>query len=82
LNVGNRRAIGFEAFGTPDDGYQIWIQDVGLRLSRENCERFKQLLVNGLEVLKQMGKSGEANHLPDCLKLTVPVDAHNSFSKN
>jgi len=78
----DRRTIGFEAYGTPDDGYQIWIQDAGLRLSTQDCMRFTQLLEDGLNALRQMGKSGKAAHLPDCLKLTVPVEQFSSISHN
>ena len=82
LNGNTRQMNQFEAYGTLDDGYQIWIQDVGLRLSPQDCHRFKQLLVDGLASLRSMGKRGDAAHLPDCLKLTVPVQANNTTFYN
>lgn len=82
LNGEDHRAIGFEAYGSPDDGYQIWIQNIGLRLSTEECRRFTQLLKDGLAALRQRGKTGDACHLPDCLKLTVPLYSANGPSQN
>ncbi|MEO0595448.1 MAG: hypothetical protein AAF126_05005, partial [Chloroflexota bacterium] len=35
------------------DGYELWIQDVGLRLSPEDTVRFKDLLSDALLALKQ-----------------------------
>lgn len=72
LNGNQRRqSVGFDVYGTPDDGYQIWIQDIGIRLSTADCHQFKQLLVDGLAALKQLGKDHSSRHLPDSLKLTV-----------
>ena len=77
-----RRAIGFDVYGTPDDGYCLWIQDAGLRLSPADSHRFKQLLVDGLTALRDMGKHGETHHLPHHLKLTFKADSLNHFSHN
>lgn len=82
LNGNPRRMVGFDAFGTPDDGYELWVQDVGLRLSPSDAHRFRQLLVNGLDALRDMGKRGDAHHLPDHLKLTIPVEQAGQFSYN
>lgn len=46
------RNIGFEAYGNMDDGFEIWVQNVGLRLSTDECYQFKQLLVDGLATLR------------------------------
>lgn len=48
----NYRNIGFEAYGNMDDGFEIWVQNVGLRLSTDDCYQFKQLLVDGLASLR------------------------------
>ncbi|MEM6529440.1 MAG: hypothetical protein AAF653_14180, partial [Chloroflexota bacterium] len=81
---GNERrgTIGFEVYGTPDDGYQIWIQDVGLRLSNTECHMFKQLLADALANLRNIGKTGTAHHLPDFLKLTVDATVAGQPSLN
>ncbi len=77
-----REAVGFKAYGTLDDGFQIWIQDIGLRLSSTESVEFKKLLTDGLEMLRIMGKKGRANHLPDCFKLTVDHQIDCQFSNN
>ncbi len=82
MNGNTRRAIGFDAFGTLDDGYELWIQDIGLRLSPDDAYRFRQLLVDGLQSLRTLGKNGEAAHLPDCLKLTVPAEQTSRIHAN
>jgi len=46
------RNIGFEAYGNMDDGFEIWIENVGLRLSTDDCIKFKQLLTDGLNTLR------------------------------
>jgi len=43
----------FVLYGNPDDGYELWIQDVGLRLSGADTDHFKQLLSDALLALKQ-----------------------------
>ncbi|MEL6525760.1 MAG: hypothetical protein AAFQ07_08625 [Chloroflexota bacterium] len=43
----------FTLYGNPDDGYELWIQDVGLRLSPEDTVCFKDLLSDALLALKQ-----------------------------
>ncbi|MEL6406902.1 MAG: hypothetical protein AAFR81_21200 [Chloroflexota bacterium] len=43
----------FRIHGTPDDGYTVWIQDIGLQLSSEEMMIFKQLLSDALLALKQ-----------------------------
>ena len=77
-----RRAIGFDVLGTPDDGYQIWIADAGLRLTPDECQRFKQLLEDGLSSLREMGKDASPNDLPDCLKLTDDAHVSGVFHQN
>lgn len=43
----------FDIYGTPDDGYTLWIQDVGLRLSPQDLIAFKELLSDAILALKQ-----------------------------
>ena len=76
------RVIGFDLTANPDDGYQLWIQDVGLRLSAEEFDAFKQLLQTSLSSLRQMGSIKSANHLPHLLKLTVAASPASAFSQN
>lgn len=78
----SRQLSSFDLFGSPDDGYQLWIQDVGLRLSPDDFRRFRRLLDEALVALKGMGKHGSAHHLPDCLKLTAEAVPSGSFSEN
>lgn len=82
LHDGPRWMAGLEVFGTPDDGYQIWIQDVGLRLSTEECQRFKDLAQDGLTILRKIGKAITPNHLPDYLKLTIEAKPIGIVSTN
>jgi len=76
------RTVGFEVFGNMDDGYEIWIQDVGIRLTASETADFKELLVDGLEMLRKMGKDGTSNHLPNMFKLTTRMNSTNPFSSN
>lgn len=77
-----RCAVDFQIFGTPDDGYQLWIQEVGLRLSVDDFQQFKRLLQDGLAALRRMGKAIEPDTLPDYLKLTVLATPMRDFSCN
>lgn len=82
LNGNQRhRSVGFEVFGNLDDGFQIWIADVGLRLTVAECYDFKRLLNDGLAMLRDMGKHGTAYTLPNSLKLTLP-HSESTFSAN
>lgn len=72
----------FDLCGSPDDGYQLWIQEVGLRLSPDDFQRFQRLLCDALATLKAIGKSDGAEHLPDYLKLTVEAVPTGYFTAN
>lgn len=65
-----RCGIDFQVTGSPDDGYQLWIQDVGLRLSPEQYEQFQQMLEDGLTMLRAAGKAPEAASLLRGLAMT------------
>jgi hypothetical protein len=65
------RITGFDLTGTPDDGYQLWIHDIGLRLDEVALRHFKDLLRDSLDALARLGKEPDAVHLPDALKLTT-----------
>ncbi|MEO1287252.1 MAG: hypothetical protein AAFV93_05750 [Chloroflexota bacterium] len=78
----SKATMGFEAYGTLDDGFQIWVLDVGLRLSPVECAEFKQLLEDGLATLRSLGKNDCTCHLPDSLKLTVAHKPSTIFSGN
>lgn len=75
------RVIGFDITANPDDGYQVWVEDIGLRLSSAEFEQFKALLCEGLEQLRRVGKA-EALRLPHCLKLTAALPTPAYFSEN
>lgn len=77
-----RRETWFAISGTPDDGYQLWIQDIGLRLTPDDFQQFYHLLADGLTHLRHMGKTDTANHLPDWLKLTVGATPTGCFADN
>lgn len=65
------RITGLDLTGTLDDGYQLWIHDMGLRLDAAALGQFKTLLRESLEALTRLGKEPDAAHLPDALKLTT-----------
>ncbi len=73
----------FEITGSPDDGYQLWIQDVGLRLSLENYRAFKRLLDDSLVQLKERNEALTQQLLTEELVFTVEVEAVSTlFSTN
>lgn len=80
LRQGQR--IGFHLSGNQDDGYQLWVQEVGLRLTCSDFERFKCLVLDAVSALRQMGTPSPTSHLPDSLKLTVEVAPTAAYYQN
>lgn len=82
VNGHRAHTIGFAITGTMDDGYQLWIEEVGLRLTPDDFERFKQLLQDGVAMLRTLGKTRDADHLPACLRMTVLASTPAAYSDN
>lgn len=80
----NERSSHFEITGTPDDGYQLWIQDIGLRLSPDDYRSFKQLLTDGMLSLQQRQGSSDAKLFSGEMMFTMETltRPNNSFSLN
>lgn len=78
----HRKIMGLEVTGTPDDGYQIWIQDVGLRLTTLEYQRLRDLLTDGLSALRATNAPASSDYLPDSLKLTVALTSTGTYSQN
>lgn len=74
--------LGFNILGTPDDGYQLWVQDVGILLSFHDYTAFKALLQDGLTILKQSNTAALQSPLPGFLKLTAPDRYQGQYSVN
>jgi hypothetical protein len=73
----------FEITGSPDDGYRLWIQDVGLKLSLDGYRDFKCLLDDSLHQLRQRNESLTEQSLTEDLVFTVEVEAVSTlFSTN
>lgn len=72
----------FSLSGTPDDGYALWIQNAGLRLSFEDLRLFSELLKRAVQQIRQHGKIDSAEHLPDPLKLMCDVRMAPVYSAN
>lgn len=71
----------FQIMGTPDDGYQVWIQAVGLRLSADDFQHFKTLINDSLSHLKAGGYL-DHHDLPTYLALTFPASECDHFHHN
>lgn len=73
----------FQLNGTADDGYQLWIQDIGLRLSPVDFQSFHHLLDSALDTLKRAGRVGTPlAHLPGDLALTTEASVSMAYSAN
>lgn len=72
----------FSLEGTPDDGFVLWIQSAGLRLSHAELRQFMDLLQEAVVKIRMLGKVANAAHLPSAFKLTCEAPTVESYSKN
>lgn len=82
VNGERAHTVGFDITGTMDDGYQLWIEDIGLRLTPAEFEIFTQLLEDGLQTLRALGKTNNTQWLPACLRMTTVSAMGASYSQN
>jgi hypothetical protein len=72
----------FAIQGTPDDGYVLWIQNAGVRLTLDEFTQFLSLLKDAVREIRRLGKRPSAAHLPDAFKLTSDATMTPLYSAN